>query len=75
MSYHSPVGIENAREFRCGCRAWFEPGCRLCWVDDCFSGCGTVERIHHLGERRGFAVGLLDDRLWMEARHWPRTRA
>lgn len=74
MSYHSPMGFRNAREFGCGCRAWFEPGCRLCWIDDCFPECETPERIEELGEQRGFVVAMLDDRLFRSLRAWPQAR-
>lgn len=59
MSYHSPIGFRNAREFGCGCRAWFEPGSRLLWVEACRPACPIVGKLQALGEARGFAVGVL----------------
>lgn len=64
MSYHDPVGLENAREFQCRCRSWFVPGGRLLWVESCVRDCGIPAKLVELGERRGFPVAVLEGCVW-----------
>lgn len=64
MSYHDPVGLENAREFRCRCRAWFVPEGELLWVESCVHECGIPGQLVELGERRGFPVAVLEGSVW-----------
>lgn len=64
MSYHSPFGFENAREFSCRCRAWFVEDAELLWVESCPRDCTVPEWLIELGEQRGFPVAVLEGSVW-----------
>lgn len=72
MSRHEFTGWENRRELACGCEVWFEEGTRLLWIEACRGNCETIDECMRIGERRGFAVAVLDDRLWGQVRRWSR---